>query len=259
MPTKSRKQQKALVAVACYLLISCALVQSTAVTQYTFEDSAWESFWTPEEAFDYSISVTKSPLEEGKSARFEWRKSDWNGSRNTKGTELKSRPFPNLKHQTISFRVYMDEDLAPSSSKPLIIMQYHSMPDFKAGESWRKPATSLVYQDGKIKYTYRSSSELVTPSEAGKPKYDSEGEIELGTPINRAWNTFKITQRFDFSGKTGMIRVEMNKKAYSVKNISLGFNDAKGPFVKYGIYCPQSYTSEKVVLFIDDIRLETDE
>jgi hypothetical protein len=259
MLTKKWKRQKTLIALACYLIISCSLLPSTAVKKYTFEDGTWESFWIPEATFDYSISIAKNPLEEGKSARFEWRKSDWNGSRNTKGTELKSRPFPKLKHQTISFRVYMDEDLAPPSSKPLIIMQYHSMPDFKAGEYWRKPATSLVYQDGKMKYTYRSSSELVTPSVDGKPQYDSEGEIELPPPINRAWNTFKITQQFDFSGKTGMIRVEMNKKAYSVKNISLGFNDAQGPFVKYGIYCPQSYTNERVVLFFDDISLETSE
>ncbi len=234
---------------------------STFPTKYhvvvsdNFERGTRSSAWQAEAAFDYSINIAPSPEKPGKSIRFEWRKEDWAGHRGTKGGELKTVAFPDMPEQRLSMSFYIDNALLPVDTKPFIIMQYHSIPDLAYGEQWRHPITALAYQNGELVYSFRNSRSKITEGEKGLWQYDSKGQLPLGKP-HQGWNHLTLHQRFDVFDRKGRIDITLNGQIFSAKNISLGYNDRKGPFLKLGLYCPQSSAYERLVILFDDIKLE---
>lgn len=221
-----------------------------------FDNSKWSEFWGTERPFDYSINIVKDFEKEGGIAKFEWRKSDADDTRKTKGAELKTTSFPGSPPLEIEFRFFIDADTQISSDKPLILMQIHSVPDFDKGEQWRNPISTLTYRNSELYYDYRSSKDVVTKSSNNKWVYDNEGKILLPELKKGEWNHILIKQHFDYTEKlSGSINIIFNGKNYSANNINVGFNDKKGPTFKFGIYCPRSFDSEKVIIYFDDVKL----
>ncbi len=238
---------------ACNSLPATSLV----VIHDDFELGERSSEWRAEAPFPYSINVVEAPDKAGKAVKFEWRKQDWNGHRHTKGAELKTASFPEMPEQTLEMSFYIDEKLMPESRKPVIIMQYHSIPDIGAGEQWRTPVTSLIYQNGELTYSYRNSKSKITAGTKGDWQYDSSGSIPLGKP-KQGWNQLRLHQRFDVFGNNGLIEIALNDQTFTAPNISVGYNDKKGPYLKFGLYCPQSSDHEKISIFFDDISLKNE-
>lgn len=238
------------------LIPSIQLSASELVIEDSFDDGKWSEFWGIEKPFDYSISIVEDFLETGGKVKFEWRKVDWDGTRKTKGAELKTTPFQGISALVIKFRFLIDDNILQTSEKPLILMQVHSVPDFDKGEKWRHPISALTYQNGELYYRYRSSKEIVTRSKNKKWQYDNEDRITLTKPKIGSWNHILIQQKFDYTeNRTGSINIEFNGDSFSAENISVGFNDAQGPTFKFGIYCPQSYESDRIIVYFDDISL----
>lgn len=238
------------------LFICFAASASELLINDNFDNGKWSEFWGTERPFNYSINIIKDFEKEGGIARFEWRKSDIDDTRKTKGTELKTISFPGSPPLEIGFRFFLDVDTQQNSDKPLILMQIHSVPDFDKGEQWRNPISTLTYRNGELYYDYRSSKEVVTKSINNKWVYDNEGKIILPKLKIGVWNQILIQQRFDYTDKlTGSINIIFNGENFSANNINVGFNDRKGPTFKFGIYCPRSFDSEKVIVYFDDVKL----
>lgn len=248
--------------VALFLLYAsiisgCTTTHSSTIVEDDFEGPGPSPYWRAEAPFDYSIRQIRNPVGDGHALQFEWRKEDWDGTRRTKGTELKSPLFQHMPPQTLSMRIYFDEGLTPAGKTPIILMQYHSVPDLKDGEQWRHPITALVYQNGDLSYSYRNSRQAITPGQNGRWQYDHEGLIKLGKPLSGQWNNLEIRQTFDVQGSNGRIDIRFNGNTFSAKNISLGYNDKKGPYLKFGVYCPQSSKHSKILVIFDNIHLKT--
>lgn len=192
--------------------------------------------WLKETPFSYSLKEIVG-ADGGVIYAFEWHRSDMTSERSTKGVELKTKPMPGLKTQWAFMQFYVDSESFYNDSKTTIIMQYHSVPDYDLGEGWRNPITSLVVRNGGIQYDFRSSKEEVTPGVKGAWQYSSKGSIFLGRPFVGAWNTIVFKQVFGFDN-SGSIYIYLNGKEFLREGIGLGFNDRRGAFLKFGIYCP---------------------
>ncbi|HEL4234371.1 heparin lyase I family protein [Nocardiopsis yanglingensis] len=212
-----------------------------------------------EAPFSYSIKTTPSlraagsgnasDAGSGTTYDFDWRMADWDGTRATKGTELRTKPMPWLKEQWLSFKFFADEKYFAGDSRFSIILQYHSMPDIDLGEEWRNPVSSFVIRGRNIQYDYRSSSERVTPKDASGFIYTNKGTVQLGAVRFGQWNEVVVHQTFDYYN--GHIKIWMNGKAFEQTG-GIGFNDRRGLFVKFGLYCPErSDLAEKRISFRD--------
>lgn len=221
-----------------------------------FEDHTIDDRWLREASFPYSLQTVAEGGTNNHMLRFEWRRADADGTRPTLGSELKTAPLGNRKQITVEFDVYIADHLLPPNSGPVVLMQLHSPPDFDLGEQWRQPVTSLYYQSGTLLYTWRASAETVTP---GKPKqwnYSNEGALKLGEPRRNAWNHFRLEHRFDYAGDSGLVVVEVNGIRHEQTGTQIGYNDARGPYLKLGLYCPGSTPEPRLVSYVDNIRLD---
>lgn len=243
--------------VGSALLIASGLCSPAGniIVRDDFESGAWSPYWRLEAPYEYSVGISENPAGSGYSLRFEWRKDKWDGTRKNMGVELKTPTFPKKPPLVLRFRFFIDSILLPCSAKPVIIMQYHSFPDLAMGEHWRNPISSLIYQDCSLVYKYKSSKEVVTQGTKGNWIYDTDSQIALGRPPENGWNEMVISQVFDFERRSGSIHILLNNKSFVVENINLGFNDERGPFLKFGLYAPFSSEHERLVIFFDDVVL----
>lgn len=212
--------------------------------------------WLAERPFSYSINKTVSTADKSFIYEFKWVREDRDNTRRTKGTELKTPPMPGLAQQWAVFEFYAPADYFIDDSKFTIIMQYHSIPDFELGEEWRNPVANLLIRNGELQYDFRSSVELVTPKDGKDFKYTNKGSIRLGRLVPNSWNRVIIHQRFD--PDNGFIKIWINGEKHERGSIGLGFNDRKGAFFKFGIYCPQSSDKAIKQIFFRNVRLYSD-
>ncbi len=208
--------------------------------------------WLQEKPFSYSIASKSDPAT-GQFYEFKLIESDSDGTRRTKGTELKTPPMPGLKDQWAAFRVYIPSEGFLGDKKFTIIMQYHSMPDFDLGEVWRNPVSDLLLRDGRLQYDYRASAEPLTPKKGDAFMYTSKGSIPLPDPKFDAWNEIIIHQTFDYH--SGSIKIWVNGVATDRENIGVGFNDKQGPFFKFGLYCPIGSDKPEKTIRYQDVAL----
>lgn len=212
-----------------------------------------EDGWLREAPFGYSIRSSSAPsispklrssaagdrgAPDSRSSiyEFEWRKSDWNGKRSGKGTELKTRPMPWMKEQWARLSFFADAKYFSGDTRFAIIMQYHSVPDVDLGEQWRNPVSSLVIRGNNLQYDYRSSVERVTPKDENGFNYTGKGTIQLGQVRFNEWNEIIFHQTFDT--RSGNIKIWLNGQVFERNNVGIGYNDKHGMFLKFGLYCP---------------------
>lgn len=255
MTLKSARAKRAAIGIT---IVSAAIAIAAADAQRERYDAIE---LRTEAAFDYSIQ-TVIPSEANTGIRkpsgsrerspehyiFEWRRQDLDGSRITKGAELRTEAMPWIKEQWLRVDFLAPKESFVGDSKFSIILQYHSMPDTQLGERWRSPVSSLVIRGKKLQYDYRSSKEEVTPRGKNGFLYTSKGSINLGEVNFDQWNTVIIHQKFDY--ENGSVRIWVNGSEFRSSPTGIGFNDTRGMFVKFGLYCPEgSDIEEKRISF----------
>ncbi len=200
------------------------------------------SNWKKECKFSYSCQVTAAPDGVKQAIRFEWQKKDYDGSRSSKSAEYRTisytrfPEFRKTREAWISFKIYFSSEMMGIDSQPMILTQYHDIPDIHLGEDWRHPITALSYVNGKLNYSYRGDTNSVTQKDNGEWSYSHPiQEFSLGSVRMDQWNSFVYHHRFDQTGK-GLLEIWNNGKYYSRSSLVLGYNDQKGPYWKFGVY-----------------------
>jgi len=251
-----------------YLIILCQTLSAGSVFSATTRPS--KDGWLREAPFDYSIRSISGPdvptslranavgdhsAAESQSPiyDFEWRKSDWNGRRSTKGTELKTRPMPWMKEQWARLSFFADAKYFSGDKQFAIIMQYHSVPDVELGEEWRNPVSSLVIRGDNLQYDYRSSVEQVTPKDEKGFKYTGKGTIQLGRVRFNEWNNIIFHQSFDT--RSGSIKIWLNGQVFEREHVGIGYNDKHGMFLKFGLYCPAGSDLDVKRISFRDVKI----
>ena len=244
-------------------------------TQWSLKELYKSTLRNPPHAYDSGrVDVAPADAQNGnQSLRVEWRESDVvPGSNPSRHAEIKTTPFawsspldspatPKLE-QWLGFRIYIDSQTLGPSAKPVVLMQYHDLPD--ADEGYRNPIVALSYVNGRFEYGWKGDSKTVTPKVDGKWIYTQSGGMDLGAArignaVNRSgWNTFVFHHKFDPFGQ-GSVEIWCNDTYISRQNIQLGYNDKIGPYLKIGFYWykanqPVPDAAPRVAWF-DDIKL----
>lgn len=264
MRSRKQRQKQILTGMICSISTLsggmgwCA--ENHLLVQNDFNSSELNPTWGKELHFPYSGRIETAPDGDknngtNKALRFEWRPADYDGKNRTKHAELKTKKFTPDLEQWLGLRIYFDSKTLGRDSQPVILMQYHETPDFKEGESWRNPPVSLSYKDGQISFGWKGDTNRVTKKEGGKWVYTQTGGIPLGGAKLDSWNTFVFHLKFDPFGK-GRVEIWFNDKYFQKDNIQLGYNDERGPYLKFGYYyyAGKSDFPSRVAWF-DDVKL----
>ena len=141
------------------------------------------------------------------------------------------------------------------------ICQWHDMPDFLLGESWRNPPLKLTIRGGRWVLHYRWSDAKVNRYLWEKQGRSELREVDLGPVVTGKWMTweFRIHWAADASG-----RLEVwhdGQLAYRQEGAT-SYRDWRGPYFKMGMYKPDwSVAPEKSSvnerhIFYDDVVVE---
>jgi hypothetical protein len=155
------------------------------------------------------------------------------------------------------FSVYLPETYIPDDTWE-IIAQWHAVPDFHLGETWRNPALSLQTTNGT--WGVRSIWDTKDNTfESGKRVYSGSKMWLLDNYKLNEWTTWKFHIIWSYLDD-GIIEVWKNGKQVISKKGPNCFNDNIGPYFKIGIYkgWKNNSTPSKInqrTLYFDDITI----
>ena len=229
---------------------------TTLLYDDTFDSGRWSGAWGTECPFDYSCSVVQNPQGDGSVMRFEHRKGDYDGSRETKGAELKTverTPLSQANEFWYGFKVYFPEDGMRRDVSPDMIAQWHGRPDFDKGEDWRNPIAFLDVRNDDMTFSCAYSPKEVNVNEEKK----QEVSVSLGKVPKSRWVSFVFHIKFDPFGDGIVEMWQDGKSVLSRRGVGCGYNDELAPYFKYGFYKYSNRQSDhdSRVIFFDDVRV----
>lgn len=162
-------------------------------------------------------------------------------------------------------RVYMPSNWDTTDRAGEAIMQFHSQPD--SGEAWRNPPILLMIQpDGqggeRFKLQVRTDATRITPTSGGEGRYDSSKIYDLG-PVTDSlgkWSTWVWHVKWSYDNTGDLTLYKDGKPVLDLQNQANCFNDATGPYLKFGDYKWDWQSSadtgaDNRTLYFDDIRV----
>jgi hypothetical protein len=209
-----------------------------------------DALWDLESCCDHSIQTVVSPAKAGYSVRFEQRCADepvFNGPR----AEFKKRLGTLMgKTQSYSFRTYLPEDWsAGQTAEPVVVAQWHELPDRDLGEDWRVSPLALQLRENHwvvaVAYDAQPKSNLEDIRKNFRTYVLESFRGDIGRWIS--WR-FKVRWNPD---ETGSLEVWKDSAQVVQMTGPIGYNDRDGPYFKAGIYRGAS-TECPVVFLMDD-------
>jgi hypothetical protein len=234
-------------------------VQSSAanVSLYSaFENASTFNSWSLEICRPTALTISSEvkARKGNREARFELAKSDVTNYNGFSRAEIHI-DCPTNAENWYAFSNYLRTDFV---ADPLAenIAQWHDVPDWNLGESWRSPPISLGIVNDRY---YVKILWAAAPVNTNDTK-DGEKDIDLG-PIDKGkWNDWVFHIKFSYKSD-GILEIYKNKvKIYSLYGPN-SFNDKYYPYFKIGIYKWgwngwASYSPEnKRVLYYDEVRI----
>jgi hypothetical protein len=212
----------------------------------------------------YAAEFVPSPVRSGEKAlRLEWRKSELKKNDNTSTKAMMhfgKPPSADGTERWYGFSVYLPSQDTPDESgvdSPhywLLLFQAHATPDRDLGEPWRQPPLSIGLRKGALVCGFSYDLEKVSPKNVNIEAHRQTRELGKQAEFLDRWTDFVVHARFSLQGK-GLLQVWVDGRLIvDEQDITLGYNDALGPYPSWGIY---SYNSiaERRVLFLDEIRV----
>jgi len=221
----------------------------------TFESPGDLDKWTKEICRPDALRISGERARKGRSsARFEFSKSDVTGFNGYVRAELRLGSEADAE-RWYGFSNYLPADFVadPMAEK---IAQWHEVPDWDLGETWRSPPISLGVENDRF---YVQILWAAAPVNTNDTK-DGEKKVDLG-PVDRdKWNDWVFHIRFSWK-PDGVLEIWKNKRqifSYYGPNC---FNDKSLPYFKIGIYkwawkgWAEYSPEEKRVLYYDEVRI----
>jgi hypothetical protein len=159
-----------------------------------------------------------------------------------------------------AFETCLPNDYPPDASGDNIV-QWHDMPDFLLGESWRNPSLKLMIRDGRWLLSHRWSSAKVNRFFWEKEARDTGEEVDLGAAENGRWVRweFRVLWAWDEQGRLQILR---DGRSLYRKQMPTAYRDWRGPYFKMGMYKPDwsangavSSVSERHIYF-DNVEVK---
>jgi len=178
-----------------------------------------------------SIELSNDVKFKGKpSIRFELQRFD-TAVANGKRAEIMFRPEKSLPvDRWYVFSIWLPKDYAVDSL-PEIVAQWHAVPDFSLGETWRSPPIALTIQNGMWLLETRWASEAVNSNNT----LSGLETVCLGNTVDMRWTGWVFHIKFDYKN-TGILEVWRDGVKCYYRRGPNYYNDQTGPFFKFGIY-----------------------
>jgi hypothetical protein len=253
------------------VLSSCAKVDTIApITEEThstaredvsllnndsFDDSRIASFWRSE-LWTPTAGVMSSEQQRvgAKAMRFSWKPAQYDGTNTSMHSEILTKPLANGETERwYGYSTYMPSASMANDTEPVIISQWHGVPD--DGVSHTVPPMAITLEaNNKMTLTYRASS---TPIIKVLQHPTSQKIIDLGTAAYDQWVDYVVHVKWDATGKTGVLQVWQNGVLkVNEQGISIGYPEISKPYWKVGLYAwtGKSTHSERVQ-YCDEVRI----
>ncbi|MEO1669845.1 MAG: polysaccharide lyase [Cyanobacteria bacterium J06631_2] len=213
----------------------------------------WDQEFCCEHSVDFVTVTENLGQERATYLKFELRKNDPELNLG-KRSELALKSVSLSSLYTYSFSLFLPRNYEADRSFE-ILAQWHGLPDFELGETWRSPPLALRTENGRFKLERNWDEEQVTVNS------DRQQElIDLG-----AYTPGKLTdwqfQVFWSPQADGSIKVWQNNALVWSHQGANTYNDRQGPYFKIGIYKPDwKYQPEKSsvsnrTVYFDDVLI----
>jgi len=139
-----------------------------------------------------------------------------------------------------------------------LVTQWHGRPDFDIGEDWRNPIMALFSEDGEWLLNVIWDSKENT-FESGERVYDGSESFDLGPHERGRWTDWVFHIMWSYEDD-GILQVWKNGELVVDRVGPNAFNDAQGPYLKFGIYKgwkdPETVGEvDSRLLFHDELRI----
>jgi hypothetical protein len=154
--------------------------------------------------------------------------------------------------------ILLPEDYVPDRVWE-IVAQWHGVPDFQAGETWRNPVMALFTTGGHWSWVTRWDAKRNT-FRTGKREYGGTRRYDLGPYRRGVWTDWVVHVKWSY-GPDGFLQVWKDGRKVIDQNGPNAFNDAHGPFFKMGLYKGwrdpkrRSDAVNRRVLYHDEFRM----
>jgi hypothetical protein len=213
------------------------------------------SGWEQERCCDYSIQIVDSPVRAGDhAARFEARK-DQPDVAGSKRAEIVQDYVPPRSERWYAMSLFLPNGYSADPTAE-IVAQWHGLPDFDEGETWREPPLKLATENGEWEVTWRYDSRAVTPE--GGP--EGGATKSLGVYREGRWTDWVFHVQWSWTGD-GLTEIWKNGELVFKRQGPNAYNDNQGPCLKTGMYKwpykvkPESCPTDRQVIYIDEIRI----
>lgn len=145
-------------------------------------------------------------------------------------SELAFKPEPKVKvNRWYSFDIYLPPNYIADST-PEILAQWHEIPDFDRGETWRSPPISLWTQGNRWYLHILWSGDTINTNKTAHAEIYDLGEIK-----KKEWTSWVFHINFSWEADGKLEIWQQNKKIF-IKNGPNAYNDKVGEYFKIGIY-----------------------
>ena len=153
--------------------------------------------------------------------------------------------------------IYRFRNLIPETDeadylKHTIIAQWHDLPDFSEGETWRNPPLSLITKDNKFYLSNKWTSKRVSTNQ------EHDGELfDLGNYEEDLWYEWTVHVKWSYQ-EDGFLEIWKNNELVVSKVGPNTYNDAIGPYLRLGIYQPGGWENRQATLkelLLDDVEI----
>jgi len=159
-------------------------------------------------------------------------------------------------------RLYLPAGWEPDST-PEIITQWHEIPDRDLGEAWRNPPVALQIKpagDGAPHFVVRVRSDSRPLTVSGRYERDEAHDLGPVAPFLGRWTNWVWSIRWAADDTGHLTLWRDGVKVLDLPNQGNTYNDARGPYMKIGIYKwawqdPRDTGARSRVLYVDDIRI----
>ena len=192
--------------------------------------------------------LTHQFIREKKAAKFTLHSQDPKVS-NGKRCELKRYGLFTLSEERwYSFKIFLPQNYTADQDGE-IVTQWHGIPDFLEGESWRQPPLALMTRDGKW-----FIQQHWNPNRVVRESVLSE-TIDLGTYQQSKWTSWIFHLKWSYL-PNGLIEIWKDEELIFQKTGANTYNDLFGPYFKIGIYKNGEWNKiTSRTLYVDDVRI----
>jgi len=153
--------------------------------------------------------------------------------------------------------ILLPSDYVPDSIWEIVV-QWHGRPDFDLGEDWRNPVMALYTTSGKWGMVNRWDAKPNT-FQSGTKQYDGTKHWDFGPYTKQKWTDWIFHAKWSFKSG-GLLEVWKDGKQVVKRAGPNAFNDAKGPYLKLGLYKGWKDPTvkgqvTKRTLFHDEVRI----